>query len=185
MKQMVFILALVGMILIPGISMAEHGVTSDVKDLDRAKILEIKHNLINRVEDLSLLRAELGTVYTSMTSSQGEERYLIMHSQRNIQDIEGVYKYAAHALGQLLLINQDKISYYHYLKEYGIDEMESLIDEYVKDIHEMHGEISNQVALHVIDQATENIHSSSELLDRAMGIIEEYSEQTGLHLRHH
>ena len=185
MKEITLILAFFVTILIPGISLSQHEVTADVEDLDRSEILEIKDVLRNKTEDLSLLKKELLTVYTSMTAHQGMERYLVMRSRENIANIEGIYRYVEGALGELLLVDPNRISYYHYLKEYGIEKMRRLVNEYLHNIQEVHPEISNRDALHVIDQATETVRSASELLATAIDIVQQHSRQREPQLRHH
>jgi len=156
-----------------------------VEDLDRSEILEIKDVLRNKTEDLSLLKTELLTVYTSMTAHQGMERYLIMRSRENIANIEGIYRYVGGALDELLLVDPNRISYYHYLKEYEIKKMRRLVNECLHNIQAVHPEISNRVASHLIDQATETIRSSSELLATAIDIVQQHSRQGEPQLRHH
>ena len=185
MKEITLILAFFVTILIPGISLSQHEVTGDVEDLDRSEILEIKDVLRNKTEDLSLLKTELLTVYTSMTAHQGMERYLIMRSRENIANIEGIYRYVRGALDELLLVDPNRISYYYYLKEYGIEKMRRLVNEYLHNIQAVHPEISNRVASHLIDQATETICSSSRLLDRGIDILTQHSRQGEPQLRHH
>jgi hypothetical protein len=185
MKEITLILAFFVTILIPGISLSQHEVTADVEDLDRSEILEIKDVLRNKTEDLSLLKKELLTVYTSMTAHQGKERYLVMRSRENIANIEGIYRYVEGALAELFLVDPNRISYYHYLKEYGIGKMRKLVNEYLENIQEVCPEISNRVASHVIDQATETICLSSGLLDRGIDIVQQYSRQRKPQLRHH
>lgn len=185
MKEITLILAFFITMLIPGISLSQHEVTGDVEDLDRSEILEIKDVLRNKTEDLSLLKTELLTVYTSMTAHQGMERYLIMRSRENIANIEGIYRYVGGALDELLLVDPSRISYYHYLKEYEIKKMRRLVNEYLHNIQAVHPEISNRVASHLIDQATETIRSSSELLATAIDIVQQHSRQREPQLRHH
>lgn len=185
MKEITLILAFFVTILIPGISLSEHEVTGVVEDLDRSEILEIKDVLRNKTEDLSFLKKELLTVYASMTAHQGMERYLIMRSRENIASIESIYRYVEGALDELLLVDSNRISYYHYLQEYGIENMRRLVNDYLENIQEVHPEISNRLAFHVIDQATETICSSSRLLDRGIDILTQHSRQGDPQLRHH
>lgn len=185
MKEITLILAFFVTILIPGISLSQHEVTGDVEDLDRSEILEIKDVLRNKTEDLSLLKTELLTVYTSMTAHQGMERYLIMRSRENIANIEGIYRYVGGALDELLLVDPNRISYYNYLKEYEIKKMRRLVNGYLHNIQAVHPEISNRVASHLIDQATETIRSSSELLATAIDIVQQHSRQREPQLHHH
>ena len=185
MKEITLILAFFVTILIPGISLSQHEVTGDVEDLDRSEILEIKDVLRNKTEDLSLLKTELLTVYTSMPAHQGMERYLIMRSRENIANIEGIYRYVGGALDELLLVDPNRISYYNYLKEYEIKKMRRLVNGYLHNIQAVHPEISNRVASHLIDQATETIRSSSELLATAIDIVQQHSRQREPQLHHH
>jgi hypothetical protein len=156
-----------------------------VKDIDRSEILEIRANLNHNIENLSLLKAELMTLVASMTASQGKERYFIMHSGKSIENIEGIYMYAADTLNELLLVDQDRISYYHYLKEYGIEEMKGRVDECLRHLQDTRAEISNREALRAIGQATATIRSSSELLARAFEVVQQHSSEREPPLRHH
>lgn len=185
MKQIVSVLLLLVGILIPGTSLSLHEMAGGVKDLDRSEILEIKVNLRHNIEDLSLLKAELVTLSTSMTASQGKERYLIMRSEENIENIEGIYRYAEDTLNEVLLVEQDRISYHHYLKEYGIEKMRGRVNECLRHLQDALAEISNRDALRAIGQATETIRSSSKLLARAIEIVQQHSRENEPPLRHH
>jgi hypothetical protein len=185
MKQIVAVLLVLVGIFIPGTSLSRHEMTGGVKNIDRSEILEIKANLRHHIEDLSLLKAELVTLFASMTASQGKERYFIMHSEKNIKNIEGIYRYAETTLNELLLVGQDKISYYHYLKEYEIEKMRGRVKEYLGHLQEARGEISNKNALRAIGRATETIRSSSELLARTFEIVQQHRSEREQPLRHH
>jgi len=185
MKETTLILVFIFTVLVPGISLSQHEMMGDGGDIDRSEILEIKDKVSNSIEDLFFLKTELATLYASMTAHQGTERYLIMHARENIANIEGIYRYAMGTLDELLLVDPNRISYYHYLKAYGIEKMRRLANEYLKNLEELHPDISNRVAFHVIDQATETICSSSRLLDRGIDILTQHSRQGEPQLRHH
>jgi hypothetical protein len=185
MKQIVSVLLLSVVIFIPGTSLSRHEMAKDVRHIDRSEIQEIKVNLRHNIEDLSLLKAELVTVSASMTASQGKERYFITHSGKNIENMESMYRYAEDTLNELLLVGQDRISYYHYLKEYEIEKMRGRVNECLRHLEDTRAEISNKDALRTIGQATATIRSSSELLARAFEIVQQHSSEREPPLRHH
>ena len=124
-----------------------------------------------------VIKNNLKQIHTSMSASQAKERFYIIHSRENIENIQGIYMYVDNTLQEILLMKKDKIRYYRYLKEYEINQMRRLTNEYLNNIQRMHTQISNKTALHLIDKATETIHSSSELLDKAIDIVRQHSEQ--------
>jgi len=170
---MSLILAFFLIIFIPGISFCQDG-TADGKAIDRAKISKINENLRDNVEDLSQLETALVTLYTSMTAHQAMERHFIERSTENIANIKGIYRYVEDALGELLLIDPSKVSYYNHLKNYEIEKMRTLANVSFQNIQALHPKISNEHAVHVIDQATQIVRSGSELLAKAMDILEQH-----------
>ena len=185
MKQIVCVLILLVGVFIPGTSLSSHEMGGGVEDIDRSEIREIRADLRHSIANLSPLKAELETLYISMTPAQPEERYLVMHSGKNIENVQAIYRYADDTLGRLLLMKPDRIPYYQYLKENQIKDMRGRVQEYLVHLEEAHGEVSNEDALRAIGQAAETIRSSSELLDRAVEIVEPHSTEKEAPLHHH
>lgn len=185
MKKMIVVLSVLVAILIPNVSFSQRETEKDLKDSDKLEILNIRNELRDNIKKLSVLKEDLRRIYTSMSAHQAEDRFLIMHSRENVENVEGIYMYLEDELERVLLIKKDKISYYRYLKEYGIEQMRRLTTEYLDNLRRMHAEISNKAALDLIDKATENIESSLELLDKSIGIVQQYSkEKEGVRERH-
>lgn len=177
MKKTIVLLLLLLTFFVPNVSSSQNGITTGSKDIDKLEILNIKNKLGDYIKELSVIKNNLKQIHTSMSASQAKERFYIIHSRENIENIQGIYMYVDNTLQEILLMKKDKIRYYRYLKEYEINQMRRLTNEYLNNIQRMHTQISNKTALHLIDKATETIHSSSELLDEAIEIVQQHSEQ--------
>jgi hypothetical protein len=177
MKKIMIVLSLMSMVFIPGVSYSQGKRTEDLKGLDKQEVLNVRNKLAGNANTLSLLSEEIKQLYTSMSASQSEGRFLIMHCGENIANIEGIYRYVADALDELLLIKKKKIPSYAYLEEYDLEEMGRLQNQYLNNIQTMYSQISSKPALHLIDEAAKTIHSSSELLNKAIETIQQHSKQ--------
>jgi hypothetical protein len=177
MKKIMIVLSLMSMVFIPGVSYSQGKRTEDLKGLDKQEVLNVRNKLADNAKTLSLLSEEIKQLYTSMSASQSEGRFLIMHCGENIANIEGIYRYVADALDELLLIKKKKIPSYAYLEEYDLEEMGRLQNQYLNNIQTMYSQISSKPALHLIDEAAKTIHSSSELLNKAIETIQQHSKQ--------
>lgn len=173
MKKMIVLLFLLLTVLTPKPSYSQEGDRKDLKQLDKGEVLDIRNRLTENAEKLSSIGENLKRVYTSMTASQAEGRFLTMHSRENITNIAGIYRYVADNLDELLLTKKNKVSYYAYLEEYGLEQMRRLQDEYFNHVLRIHGQISSAAASHPIDEAVRIIRSSSGLLDKAIDIIKQ------------
>jgi len=176
MKKTIVLLLLLLTFFVPNVSFSQNGIATGSKDIDKLEILNIKNKLEDYIKELSVIKNDLKQIYTSMSASQAKEQFYIIHSRENIGNIQEIYMYVDNTLQEILLIKKDKIQYYRYLKEYEIDQMRRLANEYLNNIQRMRTQISNKTALHLIDKATETIHSSSELLDKAIEIVQQHSE---------
>jgi len=176
MKKMIVLLSLLMTVLIPRPSYSQEAGTKDLRQLDKAEVLDIRSRLTQNAEKLSSIGENLKRACTSMGASQAEDRFLAMHSRENIMNIAGIYRYVADNLDELLLMKKDKVPYYAYLEEYGLEQMRRLQDEYFNHVLRIHGQISSAAASHPIDEAARIIRSSSGLLDKAIDIIKQQSE---------
>jgi len=174
-KRMMVLFSLLLTIFIPEVSFSQNEVINDSKDLDKLEILSIKNELRDNIKTLSLIKDDLKKIYTSMSAHQAKDRSLIINSCKNVENIEGIWMYLEGSLEQVLLIKKDKISYYWYLGEYGIEQMKTFITENLNDIQRMHSQISNNDALHIIDKAKATTRSSSEVLNNALEIIKQHA----------
>jgi hypothetical protein len=173
MKKMIVLLSLLLIVLAPKASYSQGAATKDLRQLDEGEVLDIRNRLTESAEKLSSIGENLKCVCTAMGASQPEERFLTMHSRENIMNISGIYRYMADNLDELLLIKKDKVPYYAYLKEYGLEQMRRLQDEYFDHVLSIQGQISSAAASHPIDEAARIIRSSSGLLDKAIDIIKQ------------
>jgi hypothetical protein len=173
MKKMIVLLSLLLAVLIPKPSYSQKAGTKDLKQVDNQEVLDIRNSLTENAEKLSSIGENLKRIYTSMSASQAEGRFLTMYSRENISNIAGIYRYVADNLDELLLIKKDKVSYYAYLEEYGLEQMRRLQDEYLNHVLRIHGQISSAAASHSIDEAATIIRSSSGLLDKAIDVIKQ------------
>ncbi len=178
MKKMIVVFSVLAMILVPNVSFSQHETERNLKDY-KLEILNIRDELRKNINKLSLLKKDLRLISTSMSAREAEDRFLIIHSRENIENVEGIYMYLEDELEWVLLIKKEKISYYRYLKEYGIEQMRRLTTEYLNDLRRMHAQISNKVALDLIDKAIENTDSSLQLLDKAVEIVQQHSAKKG------
>lgn len=185
MKQIVGVLILLVGIFIPGTSLSSHEMAGGVEDVDRSEVRQIKADLKQSVENLSLLRAKLAVLFASTTAAQPEERDLVIHSGKSIENVEAIYRYAEDTLAELLEVQPARIPYYQYLKETQIKEMSKRVQEYLEHLEEAHGKISNRDALRVIGQAAETIRSSSELLARTVEIVQPHGTEEEAPPHHH
>ena len=177
MKKMIVILSVLITISIPEVSFSRKEITKNLYDLDKLEILNIRNKLRESIKNLSVVKEDLKLIYISMSACEAKERFLVMQSRENVENIERIYMYLEAELERVSLIKKDKISYYRYLKEYNIEQMRRLVNEYLNNTQRMYPQISNKAALHLIDKAAETVRSSSELLDKAVEIVERYSKQ--------
>jgi hypothetical protein len=173
MKKMIVLLSLLLIVLTPKASYSQAAGTKDLKQVDKQEVLDIRNRLTESVEKLSSIGENLKRACTSMSASQAEDRFLTMHSRENIMNLAGIYRYMVDNLDELLLIKKDKVPYYAYLEEYGLEEMGRLQDEYFNHVLSIQGQISSAAASHPIDEAARIIRSSSGLLDKAIDIIKQ------------
>jgi hypothetical protein len=173
MKKMIVLLSLLLAVLTPKPSYSQEGGTKDLRQLDKGEVLDIRNRLTENAEKLSSIGENLKRISASMSASQAEERFLAMHSRENIMNIAGIYRYVADNLDELLLIKKDKVPYYAYLEEYGLEQMRRLQDEYFNHVLRIHGQISSVAASHPIDEAARIIRSCSGLLDKAIDVIKQ------------
>ena len=176
MKKMIVLLSLLLAVLTPKSSYSQEVGTKDLRQLDKGEVLDIRNRLTENAEKLSSIGENLKRVYTSMSASQAEAQFLTMHSRENIMNIAGIYRYVADDLDELLLTKKNKVSYYAYLEEYGLEQMRRLQDEYFDHVLRIYGPISNTAAADPIDKAASIIRSSSWLLDKAIDIIKQQSK---------
>jgi hypothetical protein len=176
MKEMIVLLSLLLIVLAPKASYSQEEATKDLRQLDEGEVLDIRNRLTENAEKLSSIGENLKGVCTAMGASQAEDRFLAMHSRENIMNIAGIYRYVADNLDGLLLIKKDKVPYYAYLEEYGLEQMRRLQDEYFDHVLRIHGQISSAAASHPIDEAARIIRSSSGLLDKAIDVIKQQSK---------
>ena len=173
MKKMIVLLSLLLTIVIPKASYSQKAGPKDLNQVDKQEVLDIRNRLTESAEKLSSIGENLKRVCTAMGASQPEERFLTMHSRENIMNIAGIYRYVADNLDEVLLIKKDKAPYYAYLREYGLEQMRRLQDEYFDHVLSIQGQISSTAASDPIDEAARIIRSSSGLLDKAIGIIKQ------------
>jgi hypothetical protein len=93
MKKMIVLLSLLLTVLIPKPSYSQKAETKDLKQVDKQEVLDIRNSLTENAEQLSSIGENLKPVYTSMSASQAEDRFLTMHSRENISNIVGIYRY--------------------------------------------------------------------------------------------
>lgn len=176
MKKMIVLLSSLLIVLTPKASDSQEVGTKDLRQLDKGEVLDVRNRLTEDAERLSSLGENLKRACTAMGASQAEDRFLTIHSRENIMNIAGIYRYVADNLDELLLIKKDKVPYYAYLEEYGLEQMRRLQDEYFNHVLRIRGQISSVAASHPIDEAVRIIHSSSGLLDKAIDIIKQQSK---------
>lgn len=162
-------------IFIPEVSFSQNEIIKDSINLDKLEILSIKKELRHNIKTLSLIKDDLKQIYTSMSAHQAKDRFIIINSCKKVENIKGIWMYVEDSLEQVLLMKKDKISYYWYLGEYGIEQMKTLITENLNDIQRMHSQISSDPALILIDKAKETTRSSSKVLNRALEIIKQHA----------
>jgi hypothetical protein len=140
--------------------------TKDLKSVDEFQVEQIERNLVGKGEKLSRLKQDLYHIYTSMTSFQAQERFELLRCQENMAHTQGVYNYVTDRLQQLLLMKNDRMPYYAYLEEAGIEEMKTSVKQHLANIERARAYIKDKSALSLLDKAIETIGSSLDLLDR-------------------
>lgn len=174
MKRMIVLLPLLFIVFVPAVSFSENEITKGLKD---PEILHIKNELRHSIETLSGIEDNLRAIYTAMGAHESKERFFLIHCRENIENIERIYAYLENELEGVLMTREDRISYYRYLKEYQVEQMRGLANSYLDSLRRDSAQISGKAALRLIDQATQTISSSSELIDRAIEIVQKHGAQ--------
>ncbi|MCK4729034.1 MAG: hypothetical protein KAT27_08940 [Desulfobacterales bacterium] len=147
----------------------------ELKEVGNKEILDIRDRLTASVQELSILKAKLDTIFRSM-NAHAKDRFLIMRCSKNITDITRICTYITHNLGHYLRVPVDKKPYYLYLEGYGLGRMIKQENEHYADIQRIYAQLLNKDAVRILDQAKETLQSSSKLLDRLVQVM-------GLHLQ--
>jgi len=170
------ILPLLLTVFVPDVSFSESEITKGLKDPDRLQIQHIKNELRHSIETLSGIEEDLRPICTAMGAHESKERFFLIHCRENIENIERIYAYLENELEGVLMTREDTISYYRYLKEYQVEQMRGLANSYLDSLRRDSAQISGKAALRLIDQATQTISSSSELIDKAIEIVQKHGE---------
>jgi hypothetical protein len=179
MKKAILALLLSVLVLMPNVSSSRAEPTSARADVDKLHAQHLKTKFRNIREDLSRVRNDLETISTSMTAHESVQSYLIKRSYEDIGSMAGICRYMEKGMDGLLLVEEDKLSYYCYLQEYGIERMGTRSNEYLKNIKKRRAKISDSAALRLLDRATENIRLSSGLIDNVVEMLQQCSDQEG------
>jgi hypothetical protein len=177
MKKMIVLLPLLFIVFVPAVSLSESEITKGLKDPDRLQIQHIKNELRHSIETLSGIEEDLRPICTAIGAHESKERFFLIRCRENIENIERIYAYLENELQGVLMTREDRISYYRYLKEYEVEQMKGLANSYLDSLRRDSAQISGKAALRLVDQATQTISSSSELIDKAIEIVQKHSEQ--------
>ena len=112
-----------------------------------------------------------------MTAHESVQSYLIKRAYEDIGSMAGICRYMERGMDGLLLVEEDKLSYYCYLQEYGIEKMGNRSNEYLNNINKIRAKISDKAALRLIDGAAENIRLSSGLIDNVVEMLQQCAAQ--------
>jgi hypothetical protein len=183
MKKTIVALLLLVLVLMPNVSFSRKEPRSGKADVDKLQVLYLKAKFRNIRIDLSRLRNDLETLSTSMTAHESVQSYLIKRSYEKIGGMEGICRYMESGMDRLLLVEQDKLSYYCYLKKYGIEKMRNRSNEYLNNIKKMRTQILDSAAIPLIDRAEENIRLSSGLMNKVVDMLQQCigEEKPGSH----
>lgn len=147
----------------------------ELKEVGNKEVLDIRDRLTARVQELSILKAELDKIFGSMTAHT-KDRFLIMRCSKKIADIATICTYVTYNLAHYVHVPVDKKPYYLYLEGYGLGKMIKQENEHYADIERINAHLLNKDAVRIIDQAKETLQSSSKLLDQVVQVM-------GLHLQ--
>lgn len=173
----ILVLPLLLTVFFPDVSFSESEITRGLNDPDRLQIQHIKNELRHSIKTLSGIKEDLRPIYTAMGAHESKERFFVMHCRENIENIERIYAYLENELEGVLTTRENRISYYRYLKEYEVEQMKGLANSYLDSLRRDSTQISGKAALRLIDQATQTISSSSELIDKAIEIVQKHGER--------
>lgn len=93
-----------------GRAVSQKAMIEDSRDWNKTDIVNIRNKLRESAKKLSVLKDELKVIYTSVDSSQTEERFLIIHTRENIERIQGIWAYVVGTGEQFLSIKKEKVS---------------------------------------------------------------------------
>lgn len=178
MKKGLILVLLVASFLVPSFIVelpASAKKIIELKEVGNKEVLDIRDRLTARVQELSILKAELDKIFGSMTA-HAKDRFLIMRCSKNIADIATICTYVTHNLAHYLHVPADKKPYYLYLEGYGLGKIIKQEDEHYANIERIYAQLLNKDAVRILDQGKETLQSSSKLLDRVVQVM-------GLHLQ--
>jgi len=184
MKKTIVALLLLVLVLMPNVSSSRKEPRSTKTDVDKLQVLYLKAKFRNIGTDLSELRNDLKTLSTSLSAHESVQSYLIKRSYEEIESMEGICRYMESGMDRLLLVEKDRLSYYCYLQKYGIEQMRNRSNEYLNNIKKMRTQILNTAAMQLIDEAAENIRSSSGLIDKVVEMLQRCSGEEKPRLHH-
>ncbi len=177
MKKTLVMLLLLVLMLMPNDASSIKEVEGIQAGIDKLQVLYLKTKFGNVRTELSELREELVKISSSMGAHESTQSYLIKRSCEAIGGAEAICEYMENVMDGLSHVEKDKLSYYCYLQEYGVEKMKIQSDEYLHTIKEMRPQISNEIAIQLIDKAQKNIHSSSELINKVVETLQRCSEE--------
>ncbi len=183
MRKTLVVSLILGLVLVPLLSMASKGADYGETEIDKVQLLRLGTKFRNIGRDLSKLKDDLESLTASMTAHESAQAYLVKQSYQEIEDIEGICRYMEGVIGRLTLVDKDKLSYYSYLQRYGIELMRKQSDQSWNNLQKMRSEISIAAATELIDQASQDIRSSSGLMDEVIQMLPhaDKEEKAGSH----
>lgn len=184
MKKRILVLFLSVLVLIPSSSSSQGESTNVKAGVDRLYASHLKNRFRDAREDLSRIKKDLEAISTSITSHESTQSYLVKRSYEDIESVAGICLYLERGMDELLLVKEDKLSYYCYLKKYGIEKMQAQSNNYLKKITKRRAEISHEAALRLLGRATEDIRLSSGLMEDVVEMLQRCSQKEGAASHH-
>ncbi|UCD87518.1 MAG: hypothetical protein JSV01_07135 [Desulfobacterales bacterium] len=175
MKKTIVALLLLVLMLMPDSASSRKEAKGAQAGVDKLQVLYLKTKFRNVRINLSRLREELERISTSMSAHESIQSHVIKRSCVAIGGTEAICEYMENITDGLSHVEKGKLSYYCYLQKYGVEKMKSQSDEYLHTIKEMHTQISNAIAMQLIDKAQMNIRSSSELINKVVETLQRCS----------